>query len=263
VELAYAGVKYRQGHFDEARTWAERAAVSAEAGADRTRLAYAYDLSHLVAVNSGRRAPEQRDEALAILEEAGDLARLTKLQNNVGIEAYYDGRWDDALDWYRRSGESAARIGDVMSVARAQINEAEILSDRSQFDEARALLDQALRVFRAADYPIGVALTTSNLGRVMARSGQFEDAHRLLEDALAQFEGLGAEAWPNAWSSRAIISRRWRCWHLFANLGRRSSRSPNGSPATPWCSHGRGSRRRSGISSVRSKRRRRPVPSTR
>ena len=195
VELAYAGVKLRQGDFDEARTWAERAAASAEDGADRTRLAHAYSVSLLVAVSSGRRVPEHRDEALAILEEVGDLARLTGLQTNVGIEAYFDGRWDDALDWYRRSGESAARIGDVVSVARTQSNEAEIVSDRGQFDEARALFGQALRVWRAADYPLGVALATSNLGRVMARSGEFEEAHRLLEDALAQFEELGAEAY--------------------------------------------------------------------
>jgi tetratricopeptide (TPR) repeat protein len=195
VELAYAGVKYRQGQFDEAHAWAERAATSAEAGNDRTRLAHAYSLTHLVAVNSGRRAPEQRDEALAILEEVRDLPRLMNLQNNVGIEAYFDGRWDDALDWYRRSGDSASRIGDVVNVARAQNNEAEILSDRGLSEEARALFEQALRVWRAADYRAGVALATANLGRVMARSGRFDEAHRLLGDALAQFEELGAEAY--------------------------------------------------------------------
>ncbi|HXH89087.1 MAG TPA: tetratricopeptide repeat protein [Gaiellaceae bacterium] len=195
VELAYAGVKLRQGQLQEARTWAESAVASADAGSDRTRVALAYSLSYIAAVYSGERAPEQRDEALATLEEVGDLVKLNVLQGNVGIEAYFDGRWDDALDWYRRSGETAARIGDVVSVARAQINEGEILSDRGQFDEARALFDQALRVWRAADYRIGVAVTTSNLGRVMARSGRFEEAHRLLEDALEQFEELGAEAY--------------------------------------------------------------------
>ncbi|MEO5574683.1 MAG: tetratricopeptide repeat protein [Gaiellaceae bacterium] len=194
VELAYAGVQYRQGHFDEACTWAERAAGSAEAGADQRRLAHAYYLSHIAAVNSGRRDPEHRDQALAILEEVGDLARLTNLQNNVGIEAYFDGRWTDALDWYRRSGESAARVGDVVNVARAQNNEAEILSDRGLLDEARGLFEQALRVWRAAGYSVGVALATANLGRVMARSGRFEDAHHLLEGALAQFQELGAES---------------------------------------------------------------------
>ena len=83
----------------------------------------------------------------------------------------------------------------MVSVARAQINEGEILSDRGQFDEAQALFEQALRVWRAADYRGGVAVATANLGRVMARSGQFEEAHRLLEDALAGFEELGAEAY--------------------------------------------------------------------
>jgi class 3 adenylate cyclase/tetratricopeptide (TPR) repeat protein len=195
VELAYAGVKLRQGQFDEARSWAQRAVASADAGADRTRLAHAYSLSYIAAFYSGERSPEHRSKALEILEDVGDLGRLLGLQNNVGIEAYYDGRWDDALDWYQRSRESASRIGDVVSVARAENNEAEILSDRGQFEEARALFDQALRVWRAADYRLGVALATSNLGRVMARSGQFEEAHRLLEDALARFEELGAEAY--------------------------------------------------------------------
>ena len=193
VELSYGGVKLRQGHFDETRAWADRAVASAKAGDDRARLGHAYSLSHIAAFYSGERSPEHRDKALAILEEVGDLGRLLGLQNNIGIEAYYDGRWDDALDWYRRGGESAARVGDIVSVARAQNNEAEILSDRGRLDEARTLFDQALRVWRAADYRIGVALATSNLGRVMARNGQLEDAHRLLEDALAQFEELGAE----------------------------------------------------------------------
>jgi class 3 adenylate cyclase/tetratricopeptide (TPR) repeat protein len=194
VELGYAGVKLRQGHFDEARTWAERAAASAEAGTDRSRLGHAYSLSLLLAVRSGQSVPEYRDQALAMLEEIGDPGRLVGLQNNLGVEAYYDGRWDDALDWYRRSGESAVRIGDVVSAARAQNNEAEILSDRGELDEARGLFEQALRVCRAADYPLGVAQATSNLGRVMARSGQVANAHRLLEEALTQFAKLGAEA---------------------------------------------------------------------
>lgn len=195
VELAYAGVRYRQGRFEEMNAWAERAAASADAAGDRTRLAHAYYLSHLALISSGQRAPERRDEALVILEEVGDFARLTNLQNNVGIEAYFEGRWDDALDWYRKSRDSASRVGDVVNVARAQSNEGEILSDRGQLEEARALFEQALRVWRAADYRIGVALATSNLGRATARSAQFHDAHRLLEDALDQFRELGAEAY--------------------------------------------------------------------
>jgi class 3 adenylate cyclase/tetratricopeptide (TPR) repeat protein len=194
VELAYAGVKYRQGRFADAREWAERAAANAAEGDDRTRLAHAYYIAHIAAVDSGARDPEHRDAALAILEEVGDLARLTNLQNNVGIEAYFDGRWDEAIDWYRLSGESARRVGDIVNVARAANNEAEVLSDRGRPEEARELFEEALRVWRSAGYRIGIALATANLGRVAARSGDFDDAHRLLDDALEMFTELGAEA---------------------------------------------------------------------
>ncbi|HEY3540906.1 MAG TPA: adenylate/guanylate cyclase domain-containing protein [Gaiellaceae bacterium] len=194
LELAYAGVKYRQGRFVEARERAARAAAEAEAGADRTRLAHAYYIEHIAAVNAGRRDHEHRDAALAILEEVGDLARLTNLQNNVGIESYFDGRWDEAIDWYRRSGESARRVGDVVNVARAANNEGEVLSDRGHLDEARELFEDALRAWRAANYPVGIALATANLGRVAARAGEFETARRLLDEALELFTELGAEA---------------------------------------------------------------------
>jgi tetratricopeptide (TPR) repeat protein len=190
LALAYAGVKYRQGRFDESRDWAERAVADAE---DRARLAHAYYLAHITAVILGRRDPERRDSALAILEEVGDLVRLANLQNNVGIEAYYEGRWGDAVDWYRRSSDSALRAGDVVNVARAQNNEGEILSDQGLLDEATELFDAALRVWRAAEYGVGMALATSNLGRAAARAGRFDDAHALLDEALEQFLALGAE----------------------------------------------------------------------
>ena len=56
---------------------------------------HAYYLEHIAHTDSGRRDTRHRDEALAILEEVGHLVRLSSLQNNIGIEAYYDGRWDE------------------------------------------------------------------------------------------------------------------------------------------------------------------------
>jgi class 3 adenylate cyclase/tetratricopeptide (TPR) repeat protein len=194
IELAYSGVKYRQGQFDDAIEWAAKAAASASFGEDRRRVAHAYYLAHIAAVHSGRRDPQHRDDALAILEEVRDFARLTNLQNNCGIESHLDGRWDEAVEWYRRGGESARRVGDVVNEARAKNNEAEVLSDQGRLDEARDLLEDALRVWRAAGYQVGISIATAQLGRVAARAGRFEDAHRLLDEALELFTSLGAEA---------------------------------------------------------------------
>ena len=53
IELAYSGVKYRQGRFDDAIEWAAKAAASASFGEDRRRVAHAYYLAHIAAVHSG------------------------------------------------------------------------------------------------------------------------------------------------------------------------------------------------------------------
>jgi tetratricopeptide (TPR) repeat protein len=57
-------------------------------------------------------------------------------------------------------------------------------------------------VWRAARYPVGVALATSNLGRVAARAGRFEDAHTLLAQAGEEFTRIGADAFVHETSAR-------------------------------------------------------------
>jgi tetratricopeptide (TPR) repeat protein len=137
-----------------------------------------------------------------MLEEVGDLVGQANVLNNLGVDAYFEGRWEDALDAYRRSGDLSRRAGDVVSGARAANNEAEILSDQGRLDDAAQRFEEALRVWRAARYPVGVALATSNLGRVAARAGRFEDAHRSLESALAEFRRIGADSFVQETRSR-------------------------------------------------------------
>jgi tetratricopeptide (TPR) repeat protein len=194
LELATAGVKYRQGRFDEGIEWSARAAEHAEFAEDRGALGHAYSLMHLNHVALGKKDDEHARLALPLLEEAGAIVLQSNLVNNLGIEAYYAGRWDEASELYRRSGELSGRVGDVVNVARAQNNEGEILSDQGKLDEAEALFVEAQRVWRAARYPVGIALATSNLGRVAARARRFDQALELLVEALAAFEALGSEA---------------------------------------------------------------------
>ena len=194
LELATAGVKYRQGQFDEGLDWSTRAAEHAAATEDRAALGHAYFLLHISHMALGQTDDEHARLALPMLEEAGDLVLQSNLLNNLGIEAYYAGRWDEASELYRRGGELSGRTGDVVNVARAQNNEGEILSDQGRHDEAQERFLEAQRVWRAARYPVGIALAASNLGRVAARSRRFDEALELLAEALAAFEALGSEA---------------------------------------------------------------------
>jgi class 3 adenylate cyclase/tetratricopeptide (TPR) repeat protein len=194
LELATAGVKYRQGRFDEGIEWSTRAAEHAEEAEDRAALGHAYFLLHLNRMSLGEKDDEHARRALPMLEEAGDLVLQSNLVNNLGIDAYYAGRWDEASELYRRSGELSGRAGDVVNVARAQNNEGEILSDQGKVDAAEELFSEARRVWRAARYPVGIALSTSNLGRAAARLGRFDEALKLLDEALAAFGTLGSDA---------------------------------------------------------------------
>jgi tetratricopeptide (TPR) repeat protein len=194
LELAYAGVKHRQGQFAEAIHWAGRAAEHAQAGNDRSALAHAYHLLDIAHTRLGDGDRSFRGLALPIYEELGDLIGQARVLNILGVEAYFEGRWDDAVTYYRRCKDVSDRAGNVVVGATATNNEAEILSDQGRLAEAKTLLAEALRVWRAAGYRVGIALATSNLGRVAARAARFDEAHRLLDEALAAFEEMGADS---------------------------------------------------------------------
>jgi tetratricopeptide (TPR) repeat protein len=51
---------------------------------------------------------------------------------------------------------------------------------------------------------VGIALATSNLGRVAARAGRFDEALTLLAEALAGFGALGSEAFVQETEARRI-----------------------------------------------------------
>jgi class 3 adenylate cyclase/tetratricopeptide (TPR) repeat protein len=202
LQLAYAGVRFRQGQFADAIDWAERAAENAEAADDRRELAHAYYLQDGAHTRLGQPDEGLSERALLIYEEIGDLIGQANVHNNLGVDAYFAGKWKESLEEYERSGELSRQAGDVVSGARATNNAAEILSDQGRLEEAEEHFEESLRAWRAARYPIGVALATSNLGRVAARAGRFEDAHSLFEEARAGFRRIGAEAFASETNAR-------------------------------------------------------------
>ena len=55
------------------------------------------------------RPPAKKDDEHAasrcLCSRKGAIVLQSSLVNNMGIEAYYAGRWDEASELYRRSGE--------------------------------------------------------------------------------------------------------------------------------------------------------------
>jgi tetratricopeptide (TPR) repeat protein len=113
--------------------------------------------------------------------------------SNLGIHAYYEGRWDEAIALYRESHDVKERAGHVIGAVIQVNNEAEVLSDQGHLEEATQLLEEYLRVSRAAGWAFGIGTALSNLARAAARGGRFEEAHRFFDEALEVFQELSSE----------------------------------------------------------------------
>ena len=213
LAVGYATVRQRQGRLADCVKWAEAAVVDATNGRDKATLAHAYFLLDAALTDLGR--SEQSDYrylALPIYEELGDLVGQANVLNNLGIDAYYEGRWDEALELYERDRQARERAGDVSMEATAANNIAEILSDQGRLVEAEALLRRVRQVFRNVNFPVGLALATSNLGRVAGRAGRVDEAIALFSNALTSFEAIKAESF--------VLETRARMAEMLAAAGR-------------------------------------------
>jgi tetratricopeptide (TPR) repeat protein len=194
LELAYGGVRYRQGKALDAEQWVGRAIDHATRAGDDRALGHAYYLMTIVEVARGETTPRTGDVAIRLLKQQGDLIQEANLYNNLGVAAYFAGDWPAALAHYERCRDLGRRSGDVVLEATVVSNIGEILSDRGEIAEATALFESALEAFTSAKYAIGVALATGNLGRAALRAGDVDRARRLLEDARVEFEAINASS---------------------------------------------------------------------
>ena len=97
------GLLFRQAHYDDAIEQLERVVERAEAAGNRAAVAHAcYNLDAAL-THVGRFDPIWCERAQTIYADLGDLKGLGVVLNNLGIHAYYSGRYADARDFYARS----------------------------------------------------------------------------------------------------------------------------------------------------------------
>ena len=190
LDLASAGIRSRQGRYRECIHFATEAATEAARAGHRSGLAHALYLEHMMSIYLGQPQDDLAFRALTIFEELGDLVGQGNVLNNLGIGAYYRGKWVASLEHYERSREARTRSGDVIGAATEENNIAEVLSDQGDLEAARSLFESARATWLAAGYRVGAALATSNLGRLEARAGKVQRGRELLEEALGEFREI-------------------------------------------------------------------------
>ncbi|HEX9889872.1 MAG TPA: adenylate/guanylate cyclase domain-containing protein [Nitriliruptorales bacterium] len=191
VRLRAIEVRIRQGRETQARRAVQRLLPEIERHGDAELTARAHFVAGW-AYRYGTEADVHRLRALVLYEQLGDVDGQGLIQTELGISAYYGGRWTSAVDHYTRAAELHERVGDTVSSAVARSNIGEILSDQGRFDEAEKALQRASSVFDAAGYAIASGFALVNLGRLATRRGRHDHAEGLLRDALTSFERIDA-----------------------------------------------------------------------
>jgi class 3 adenylate cyclase/tetratricopeptide (TPR) repeat protein len=192
LNFGVAEARFRQGHFRECIKRCNTAVEQALAIEDSEQLGWAYMFLHMVQMFHGPDERAFRGLALPLFEEVGDLKGQAAALNNLGIEAYYEGDWEKALDVYHQSRRLFERIGDVTNVAMTTNNIGEILSDQGRFDEAGALFEEAQRAVDSAGHRALSLMARMNLGRLAARQGRFDEAQTMIGEAVAGFHEIEA-----------------------------------------------------------------------
>ena len=170
-------LRQAQQRAEPARRLADLAIAEALAAADDAALARAYLVSDWAdRVLGATHATGAGELALDIYERLGDLDGAGKASNNLGAIAYFDGKWDDALKWYRKALDAYRRCGNEASAAVAGSNLAEVLVSRGAFEEAEAMLLSSIRVLRSSRALDDVLFAEIQLGRLLVERGDHATA---------------------------------------------------------------------------------------
>lgn len=188
-------MRQRQERIGDAVKLAHKAADEAQRSNELGALAGAYRVLSVNALFKGD--PEAQtycQRAYDLYGEVGDLANQAQLANNLGVMAYFDGRWAETLEHYQQASEASRLVGDFVGAAGFDGNIAEVLVNQGRVAEAEPLLRRTIRVLRSSGSPWVASFSELQLGRVLTMRGELAAAESLLRGLLVECYRMGVPA---------------------------------------------------------------------
>jgi tetratricopeptide (TPR) repeat protein len=136
-----------------------------------------WELVNRSAIQAARRLDDQVAEAYAY--------------SDLGVSHAVRGRYDEAVELYRRSLAICQQWGDRYGQATSLGHLGVAYTQLGNFDEASAYLQEALAIRRVLGDSHGEATARYNLGRLCWRSGRYAEALEHLGQSLVCYRALG------------------------------------------------------------------------
>jgi tetratricopeptide (TPR) repeat protein len=192
LDQLLAVIRLGQERPADARRWAARAVSAARESGNLDVLANALMLGDIADAVLGK--PDvgaATSEALHICIEQGYRPREAAARENLGSFAFLAGRWGETVDWYAQSRQVAIEVGNASGAAKVDLNLADLLTRQGQLDRAEALLEHAIRVFRASGMESERAYGELLRSRVLLARGELHDADALARVVAEAYRVMG------------------------------------------------------------------------
>ena len=129
--------------------------------------------------------------ALEVYRALGQRRKVGFSEMNLGHQAQWAGRWDEAIEWLRLAEEDCSAAGDRPAAAGAGVVLGEVLVNRGALAEAERVLRNARRVLRSAGFAPFALLAETQLTRIVLEQGNADQALSQLEAALEEARAIG------------------------------------------------------------------------
>ncbi len=186
------GIFAMAGRFDESHQAAGRSkAIYDELGAPTIMIATSQVIAEALRLE-GRQPDAERvlRETHELYEAMGETAFNSTICSVLGHTLCDQGRFDEAEGFAARSREMASE-DDFASQGDWRLVRARVLSERGSFDEALALIEEAVTIFDATDYLDWQGGGYEVRGSVLDAAGRDDDARVAFEEAIDRFQRKG------------------------------------------------------------------------